>query len=263
VLTVLLWVPFLLCALDASYSVVRPELVAWLVIFGVVGLVLTAYFNLRLLTARGLLLFQRADGRRMLASFRIRSRQKRATFGELLERNRAAAAGRGRDDPASPGPVPLPSSRERTRPSVAVEARPASAAPLGFLGVYLLGQGFLAPLWFALVPTPLGLLSPGLFGRGPLALVGLVGLKFLYTEGPVLLLAWLAWRWSELVRWGAASLLALHGLMAIVEASFARLPPGQSAEVPAGSVVSLLFHLVLALFLACWPAPGRHSRGTD
>jgi hypothetical protein len=104
VLTVLLWVPFLLCALEASHAVVRPELVAWLVIFGVVGLVLTAYFNLRLLTARGLLLFRRADGRRVLAAFRIRSRQKRAAFGELLERNRAGAAGRGRDDPARPGP---------------------------------------------------------------------------------------------------------------------------------------------------------------
>jgi hypothetical protein len=61
-------------------------------------------------------------------------------------------------------------------------------------------------------------------------------LSFLGNDGLVLLLAWLCLRPGRWVRWAAVALLVCHGVAAVL------------------NLVSLIFHLTLALVLAIPPA---------
>jgi hypothetical protein len=108
-------------------------------------------------------------------------------------------------------------------------------------------------------------------------------LHFVFAQGPVLLLAILAWRWNEAVRWMAGLLLTTRGLGAIVgPASWALLglPPPSSWQAPGWgpgirlgypylntsyeNLVFLAFHLLLAVLLAArsapQPGPERRAR---
>jgi hypothetical protein len=251
VLTVLFWALALLSLLGLS----GPQAnVGWVLyycgVLAALALVMTLYLNLRLLAPRDFLVYRTADGRRMLAAFRIRSPQRREAFADLLEKNcRAAAA--------------------LARPAPAPEAARGPLLPLALLAAYVAAPLLLQPLeWLVGPPAALVVYRPWSHaGRVLLPL-----LHMLYAGGPVLLLAALAWRWNEAVRWLAVLLLALRGAGAVIGAAAWQalgLPPPaawggagqiqafprQHLDVGAAGLVSLGLYLVLALVLALWPAP--------
>jgi hypothetical protein len=250
VVTVVFWLPVLLLALGGPGADTGAVLyMAGL--FGFLALVATLYVNLRMLAPRDYLLFRTADGRRVLTAFRIRSRKRQEDFAAQLESNRRTAGGL---KPQLPGKEPAP------------------ALPLALLVAYLVAHYLALPLWRIIAPPVAHSLSLG--HSPPLFQVSSLFMYFVYAQGPVLLLATLAWRWNEAIRWTAVLFLAVRGLGAVIgPASWAllRLSPPASWQAPGGlfetrpgyldfgfeDVMSLVFHLLLAILLAARPAPER------
>jgi hypothetical protein len=248
-LTTLLWLPALLPLL----ALVGPGVDVGAVLYvagmlGLLALVLSLYLNLRFLAPRNYLLYQQADGRRMLTAFRIGSRKRQEAFAALLENNRQAAA--------NLTPPPVPAQRER-----------APALPLGLLAVYLAAHHLVFPLWQLLfAPSIVPPRNPSVAGPGEPVLLAL---QFAYAQGPVLLLAALLWRWSEVVRWSAVLLLALHGVLAVLGPGTwgwlggSAHVVGDSVELGTDNLASLVVHLALAVLLAVQRGPrprgGSHA----
>jgi hypothetical protein len=270
---VVVWMLPALCLLTLLWETgdVSP-MVYMAILLALLALLLTLYLRYRLLAPRNHLLYQRADGRRVSVTFRITSRKRQEEFTALLESNRRAAGGLARPTPP---------------------AEPTPLLPLGLMAASLLWAHLVAPLWEATPVSPATISLPPTFqpmpgrpaggfvpprgqprfqppplvssappaasGAGPWSLRLL---QVLYTDGLVLLLGWLLWRWSKPVRWLAVTLLSLHALVPLLGPEllkflnvpgqrFARLPP--TAFV--GGLVSLLFYGILALLLALCRAP--------
>jgi hypothetical protein len=258
-MTLLVWAPAGLSAAALfERSADRASVLYLLGVFSFLGLVLTLYFNLRLLAPRHYLTYRTANGGRVLTAFRVRSRTRRAEFDELLESNRRAAANLAR-----PAPDRAPAG--------------SPALPLVLLVVYVLVHT-LAPmisLWFAEPAQPAPPTTPWWMSDVDHYWPGfeLLLLPFLYLlvqQGPVLLLAALAWRWSEGTRWTAVALLTVRGLVALPGTAAWRLlhlPPFAFWQSPTSfdaygrdlldiglaSLAAVAFHLILAVILAAWP----------
>jgi hypothetical protein len=190
VVTVLVWLP--VCFLLLLFALPHPgqgvlapmELAYGASLLAFLALVLTLYFDCWLLVSRCQLLFEQADGRSVLLSFRIRSRKVCQAFLEKVEANRRLI-----QDVAAPPGRPLPR---------VPAGRAAPFFPFVILLLYTLGIALGSPgqAW----------LGEGFFRWG---------LRLLFDQAPVLLLAFLLWRWKESLRWITAALLAVHGLLAV------------------------------------------------
>jgi hypothetical protein len=264
VLTFLAWLPALL-VLVLFMSLLSSGRSGWTVgeaayvvsLAAALGVVLTLYLNCWLLVSRLYLLFEQADGEPALLSFRIRSRKVRDAFLGLVEANRRLAESRR---PAGSGP--------------ALPLRPvAPFFPFLILVAATVLPSLTSVLWRAVVPAPLYRGEGGVASFGQmLAQINdtqrflgtvLYFIHSLYGWAPVLLLAFLLWRWYEGVRLAAVILLALHGLLAVfwpcllrplwnpavaVPVRFGTSTP-EWLELSPVSLVALVFYLVLALAL--------------
>jgi hypothetical protein len=215
----------LLCLLPVallSVLLVALELPPWAnaLITCISAALMIAYANLRLVASRSTLLFQAADGGKVVVAFRIRSAGKRLAFEEQLENNRRTAAGL-----CAPRPAALQPPRRRT-----------SLVPLFVLLVYLLQLHLLRPLFAASTRSLATTLPMNRFARPipggmvfvpapppttPLSILG----QFLLHDGIVLLLALLLWRWNNVLRWVTVGVLLIAGgvdALAFVEPAASR-----------------------------------------
>jgi hypothetical protein len=252
---------------------------------GLLALVVTLYVNLGLLAPRNYLLFETADGGRVLTAFRIRSRQRRQAFTDLLENNWRAAADLAEPDVPAEGadaertasnPVPG-ADAEETAANPVRAAPPRPSLPLVLLTLFITGNYLLGPHWSASAPVVQGALPLHYTPVRVPNWADLALLNLFYVGGPVLLLAALTWRWNKVVRWLGVLLLVLNALSATFGASAWQvlgMPPPVVWSAPFVSrdsanvalkptfegITPFGFHLGLAVLLAVWPAPAAAAR---